>query len=48
MPVATTQAPEESMTKEDLVISSDPDSHKLGAMMTMLLDLKRRVQATED
>ena len=47
--VATTQAPEESLTEEeDLVIGPDPISPKLDAKMTMLLDLTMGVQATED
>ena len=34
--------------EENLVIGPDPVPPKLDAMMTMLLDLTRRVQATED
>ena len=49
LPVATIQAPKKSLTEdEDLVMGLGPVSQKLDAMMIMLLDLMRRVQATEN
>ena len=48
MTLATTQALEESPTEDENPVSGeDPVSHKLEIMMTILIDLTGRVQATE-